>query len=423
MSVDTMITIEGGLSAVVPKKVMGEFDPITGGPVTASYANQNPIVLEQEIRKEKDYSINVYSTVDEVFYTQFQNNIIVPITYRAHLDKEHLGKAMDVIVDDGIYIVERYNLVNVSKKQANDFLDYYTHTRGISYDEVGTEQIQKHIELHRSSRAGICNFELRLVTYISHKSVVENQYTYVAGPGVVIIHGTPPEDLNHPYSPAYLEDTLLAPESDTGNVTIDISIIDNDTRPYYLMVGNTVKTIRPTSSKSASVLPVGATILTRRGANVIDESYIPLQDFEANGLYRSKVLCETNGNKSLVLEESKYKLDLEKSRLEVAKLKESNDKLKNDIAARELAFKHDNANRIMDIKHTAHKNRAELNTSKIKQAMDIAVTGYKHRIGIEKAKFDMRKAEYSAKSAELSYRAKQADASSKIAGMVKTVLF
>ena len=333
------VYIDRGTSALIPKSSDGETDPISGNSVIMrDYAKQNPIVLEQEISKPKDYCVNVFSTFNELLYTQHQNNLITPITYRANADLRGINKYMDTQKGKGVFVVERYNIVSILKRNLPDFLDYYEETRGIAYNEETIERIRALIAGSVTNKNRFSSVEIRILTFIPEHRIREHQFTYVTGPGVVIVHGDVPPNLLHPYSPAYLEETLLNPVKDDGSTSIDITIIDNDNKPYYFMLGSDVKTIRPLRVKQNNVLPLGGTIVTSRKGFVVDEKFIKLEEFEASGLYRSSELCKTNGNRALMIEELKINNDLERAKLELDKIKESNEKLKLEAIARKEQY-------------------------------------------------------------------------------------
>jgi len=346
------VFIKNPSSAVIPHVGLRAFDPITGyGHNVRDYVNQNPVSLESPVIKTRDYSISVYSNVNDTLYTQFQNNMIVPITYRPGLDYTKLKSYVDINSRDGIYIVERYTMAGVSKKAMFEYLEYYKNTRGLSYSDSTIREIKATIEAAITTKKRLATTEIRVLTYVPYNDVVRNQYTYINGPGVVIVHGAVPEELLHPYSPAYLEEELLRPVSDNGSVSVDIAIIDSDNKPFYFMLGSEVKTARPISLKKNSVLPIGCTVVTRRGNTIVTEEYISPENFEERGFYRSEELCATNGNKALVLEEAKHNLDLKKMTFELKKLEEANKKLLNDKIARDEIHKLDMAKRVFDFEH------------------------------------------------------------------------
>jgi len=326
------VIIEPCSSSVVPVADQKTFDPITGyGPPPNGTFNDAPNVLEDDIKGSRQHSVNIFSTINSKLYAQFHTNMIIPITYRAGLDMFLLNKHTNCGNGLGVFIIERYNLPSISKHSISPILEYYSRTRGLSYDDTTIEDIIVLINnskiKHGANHGALRSLEIRIITFISEKVIKDNQYTYVGGPGITICHSEMPPYVSHPYSESNMKDITFNNEEDSNSMAIDISIVTNNGNPRYIMLGNDVKVIRPITTNKKSVLPDGCTIITSRGNEVIDDIYFPMEDFEHHGLYSSREQCVTNGNRSLAVEDSKYKVELEKAKLELRKVNESNKKL------------------------------------------------------------------------------------------------
>jgi len=397
---DYNIYIDTPNAGIVPTVDANEFDPLCGyGPAMKSYAAQNPVVLETSATR--DYSVSLFSTAPDQLFVQYQNNLTAPITRRINLDN---SKLKDCIKIDGlgVYIIERYTFNSTKASVVEELLDYYINSVNIAYDKSTVDDIIKTLSDAVTVKRRILRTEIRILTYVSIDKIKYNQYTYVNGSGVVIVHGVPPEGFKHPYSPAYLENSLLSPVDDTGSVTIDISIIDSDKKPYYYMLGNKIHSIRPLHAKQATSLPSGCTITTKRGKNVVDDMYFTLEEFQENGFYRSKELCANNGDKSLMVAEASHKLQLEqsklgleKSKLELKKVQDSNTKLR-------LEKDYYIATKRIDLQYLMVKYRLDV-TSRM---LDIRTTGMKANLDMIKtsAEFNRAEALHSLKMADQSVK-------------------
>jgi len=341
------VIIEPCSSSVVPVADQKTFDPITGyGPPPNGTFNDAPNVLEDNIKGSRQHSVNIFSTINSKLYAQFHTNMMIPIMYRAGLDMFLLNKHTNCGNGLGIFIIERYNLPNTSKHSISPILEYYSRTRGLSYDDDTIENIIVLINnsriKHGTNHGALRSLEIRIITFIPEKIIKDNQYTYVGGPGITICHSDIPSYVSHPYSESNIKDITFDNEDNSSSMAIDISIVTNNGNPRYIMLGNEVKVVRPIRTNKESVLPDGCTIVTSKGGNIIDDMYFPIEDFEQHGLYSSREQCITNGDRSLAVEDSKYKVELEKAKLELRKVNEANKKLtlehdhKVDINAMEI---------------------------------------------------------------------------------------
>ena len=379
--------IERATSNVVDKLTNGQ-DPITGiGPVGRTYLNENLTVLEEVNSKDKDYSINVFSAMGHQLYTMYHNNMITPVTNRSHLDYNMLSNVMGETVRDGVYIVERYALGNLPKRHACNLLEYYVDARGIAYDDNCVEEVKKRIRSTEHRKRGMRAIELRIVTYVPKDTVLDNHYTYVTGPGIVIINGDIPDNMVHPYSPYNLETTVLMPEVDPSSVGIDISIVDSDNKPYYFRLGNKTMTVRPVTSKANELLPKGCTITTRRGNGVTEDEFVPTNKFEERGFYRSKELCESQGDLSLMVDLEKHRISKDKLALERDKLRDSIDKLKLEHKQRTEMYEMEICRKRLDFTYYVLTKKITLIADGAKAIMEIkakdmamSITTYKYEL-------------------------------------------
>jgi len=339
-----------------------------------------------------------------------------------NLDRGVLNKYLDGVKGNGVYIVEQYTLANLTRASVPPILDYYAQSRGISYHTPAIERIKEMISSSITKKGRFITLTLRLLTYLPIEIIKTNTYTYINGPGLVIVHGDVPNNLHHPYSPINLEEGIVNPVTDDGSVSIDISIIDNDNKPYYYMLGNDVKVVRPVHTKKNAVLPLGCSVTTKRGRVIIDEKFLPLEEFETNGFYRSKEQCLYNGDKALVLEEAKHDIELKKVRLELEKLKEMNLKLILDKSTREcvsemdIAKKHaelEHFSTVKDIELIQHSTKFEFEN--IAKIADIRTTNYKFGMDAIKLNNDLYRAK------EL-HKLKLTDFGTKIFDVVRKIL-
>jgi len=370
MCIEQDIFIEPCDSALISNTRETEFDPITGsGPIPSNFNSSKYRALEHD-NTTRHYSVNVFSTTNDKLFAQFHTNMIMPIVRRTSLDVCNLREHLSCDNGLGVFIIERYLLPHIGVGDLADVINYYVESRGLPYDDKTIEQVRRLIFDSKGSRNLSGMLEIRLVTFIPRDKLISNQYTYVTGPGVVICHGTVPSNLNHPYSEYHMEDTILSDIADPGSLTMDISIVTDDAKPRYLMLGKDVKCIRPIATKRRSILPKGCTIVTNRGGEVIDDKYFPIEDFEENGLYNSRELCITNGNRSLAVEESKYHIELAKVELELRKLKEANKKLTMEHNGRIEVHKLDMTKRHVDTILSNSAKEIEIINNRIKSLFD-----------------------------------------------------
>jgi len=415
--------IETADTAVIPLTQDNEFDPISGyGVTTRDYAKQNPVVLEPTRGRLPDYSVSVYSTTNDPLYTQYQNNLVTPIAYVPNLDRGVLNKYLECAKGDGIYIVEQYTLAHLTRSSVPSLLEYYAQSRGISYHAPTIARIKEMVSSSITKKGRFIALTLRLLTYLPIDIIKKNTYTYVNGPGLVIVHGDVPDNLHHPYSPINLEGAVVDPVTDDGSVSIDISIIDNDNKPYYYMLGNDVKVVRPVHNKKNAVLPLGGSVTTKRGRAIVDEKFLPLEEFETHGFYRSKELCLYNGNKALAIEEAKHSIELKKVRLELEKLKEMNLKLILDKSTRESVSEMDIAKKQAELEHFSTVKDIELmhmgtkfEFENIAKIADIRTTNYKFGMDAVKLNNELYRAK------EL-HKLKLTDFSTKVFDAVRKIL-
>jgi len=377
VSIDYNVPVVQSQTAVVPSAPMSGPDPLVPRPKTvALYTKQNPSSGVYDPSSDRNYTVQIFRTCRDVLYAQYITNMITPIQYRTYFDCDDINCYVNNNNTEGVYIIESYSLLGVSTSETEDFLNYYNKTKGLPYDSDISESIKETIFKHRTKRNHRIDSIIRVVTYISADIIRSNQFTYVTGPGIVLIDGCVPEDLYHPYSIKHLKDSLLSNAKEDGCVTIDITIIDSDNKPYYYMLGNTVESIRPVNTRKGSVLPKGAAIVIRRGDKIIREKSVNLENFEDNGFYRSKELCATKGNIQLAADERKHNVELTKLEYELSKLKEANNKLileretriltnELDINKRTSDLEYHKAAKEIDLRHTASKSVIELGVKRV----------------------------------------------------------
>lgn len=382
---DYGIMVDHTESSVVPTERIDSPDPLVPkGVITNRYRTENPNAGIYNISIERDYTMQVFRTCSDPLYLLHPSGVTTPIMYNGLHGCTPVNDYVNNTNIEGVYVVESYSLAGVTNSNTDEFLTYYTKTKGLAYTDEVIKDIKQVIQKERINNKGVIHTVLRIVTFVTACDIIDNQYTYVSGPGCVISCGVPPHDLLHPFSPNYIKNELISRNDSRGSATIDITIIDNDKKPYYYMLANKVQTIRPIDNKCSSVLPKGGSITIRRGDDLIKEYSFPLEELETYGFYKNREMCVANGDVKLATEERKQHVEIEKLKLELQKVEESKKKLQIEAENRERQHEIDKAKDKLDM----DKKISDLDFHKAAKDIDIIHTGAKVKLDLLSKKVD-----------------------------------
>lgn len=344
----------------------------------ASYGNY---INNDKDYKKQDRGQYIFSTMGNNLTAMFSNNMAIPIRSKPTLNGHHMyAKIMEHAdsVDDGVYIVDYYNMYNDGTTSVENVMLYYLNSTNIEYDRNTIENIVNKIT-GKNGRQFPTEVSIRLITFIPAKVINEHMNVYVDRSDILIIKGVVNNSIVHPNSRKYKENDTKTIKAHNA---IEIEIVDNiNNEPYYIKLGNKVEKFMPTKDISRTN---GARLKIYKNGSITTSEKSNLTNLsDTFGFFRTKKEAESNGDVSklaeldkLNVEKQKISLELDKIAHEKIKLKEERDfyreKFKHEIAMQEQKFKIGQ----LDIM----KKEEEITMAYYKAELEIGMSTHKHTL-------------------------------------------
>jgi len=293
--------------------------------------NDDNIVRNQHYGNP-DYTKHVFTNMGNNLFMIDERNIALPIRNYSDITsfgiKYNTKDDVDKSSGLGVYIIERYTILDVTGVNIHSLMKYYRRAADL------TEHTIKEIE----SKIATCSLNnsitVRIVTYIPKYDIDHYKYLFVSNNNVAIVKGMPTDIVKHPNSLTEtdkLKRYRILNDDHPNTVSIDIVDNDNPYRPYYMQLGNKVQRFlsNPSNTKANGV----TYIIKKDNELLADRTEFELSELDNIGIYKTEELARFNGDKKLILEDVNKellyrKLDIEDNKVELSKQQLSNETVK-----------------------------------------------------------------------------------------------
>ena len=377
----------------------------------------DPLNVNDKDYKKPDREQYIFSTMGIGLNTMYSNNMITPIRTKSTLNGYKMyniiGKYINKKhIDNGVYIVDYYNIYNNGSTEIDNVIRYYLNTCNIPYDQDTVTNIVDTV-MHKDGRVIPTEIQIRLITYVPESTINDFNYVYIPTSDVVICKGVIDNRVVHPNSKNYRSNVNHIKSYNTNSVIIEI--VDNDSgNPYFIKIGNDVVRLYPTRDLTQS--NSCKSTLYKNGAKIVTTECKLHEMASMLGIHKSKEGAISDGNIDKIAENNKLKLESSKLQLEYTKILHDKEKMEHDrekmkhekeklLIERELLIEKlsheriineqkvtmselDIAKRYRDFEITYRESIVKLNIAKANHILDVRLANAKYKLEEDKYRYE-----------------------------------
>lgn len=360
-------------------------EQVTNDPLFSN--NVNHITANHPDYGKNDYSMQLFSSRDEDLYCIHQNNMISGIRTRSMIDgfgiSNNIGNNDDGTINHhGVYVVEVFTIQKEYNANADKVIEYILSSTNIDIPKDSLNSIRDKLRIKDSSANGI---RIRLVSVVPMNIINKYLYVYIKNLNVVISKINPLDKNNnimHPLSYSTMEyesSERIRRYNEPNIISIDITNRDNDGKPYYIKIGETVQRLK---SSNNNTTPDGYTYIVKNMGAITESVSGELEDIKSMGIYDTYDDAMYNGNPKLRLDNDRLKYEINKQKMDA-------DKSKKVLELDLLRIKHE-------------KEKMEIEIEQLKSKLEHEIT--KQNNELKMYNFKYRQAEYESRKKMLEFK-------------------
>lgn len=265
-----------------------------------------------------DKKVYIFSSPSSYeYYALHTNNFVTPIRKKNAISRFSPDSGKSEIRRDtkGICIVEYFYINVYSIPNITSILEYYQDARNLNITDSVRQELFSVINSKYSN--GISpQLEIRLITFIPEKVMLENHYVFVEQCDLVIGLGKPSSDVLHPNSKLYKNNVINVNNLVHNSIVFDV-VDNNNSNPYYTKLGDNVLRVYPTKDLNRNST---STVKVFRNNDEVFHKETTLDNSKSIGLFKTKEEAIANGDIAKMNEANKLKLEKEKIEYEYKKL-------------------------------------------------------------------------------------------------------
>lgn len=277
--------------------------------------------------KRPDHEQYIFSTMDQTCYAMFSNNMVTPIRSKDSLRYSSRllnGFGINAETSKGIYIVDFYRINKVYSNNQNDLrklLEYYFNTKKLYPNHIEIKnQILSRLEGNSRSNSLKRPVVAKVVTFIPAHDIITHKSVYVPTNNMTILYHR--LDTTEYVQPVNQEPE---PKKKTHQNIVEITIMDNTKKPYYINVGNKIVRLESSTHRKGKE---GFNFTYHSLGDMMEWTLGGLDELSKHGIYTTKEEAQYYATKdqAKILE-----LQLEKEKMLLESKKLERDKHKSDI--------------------------------------------------------------------------------------------